>query len=515
MLTSLGLAMSVAVLVVISSGQPVPAEVESGSGGVSAASQMGDRGPIEDSLSESGEIDAGLADLVKNSLVQLDAPQRTERDAAEQALLVAGPALLPYLPPPEEVASAEVRLRLERVRQSLAVAAVDRATQGSQIALPAGEVSPHDAFRRIRSQTGNRLCWAVPEEPRLTLARPLSGPFWPVMDRLLDAWHGDLKASAEPFALQVVLRRKEAGRESSGAYVSGAFQLQPGEVRRFNEPDGTTTYRTVLAVEWEPVLWPVVVWYDPAWSRAKLATGEIVRPRSGGGRREIPLPRGVYPLRLATDFALPTAEAAIRHWSGRLQILAAIAPHPFAFTLDRDDRPRRQGLGQVSIVLERFERGESADTASLRIEYRDAPIPLKSHLAGIFENRARLGYSDGTWIEGIVNNCLAEADRSAVVQYSFPHTKSLSMQSPPRQLSVTVPLAVRVLEVDYEFSGDAPFPAEHPGAGGGFSPADGSAGAAHSDSGALDGPADARLSPGKAASPPSPTTATGSILRSS
>lgn len=416
-------------------------------------------GHAPDSLAEDRVAD-DLADRVRTWIEQLDAPLRSQRDAAEQALREGGPSLLELLPPAEEASSAERRLRLERIWQSLAAAAVEQALRGSTIELAGDGASASEILRRIRQQSGIRLQWAVADAPGAVSSDRLSGPFWPVLDGLLDTWHADLQAAEEPFALRIVPRSPERPARLGTANYSGAFRLQPTRFRRYAESDGTVTLRIGLSVEWEPTLWPVVVWQDPVWNRVTTVSGGEATPRSGG-RREIPLPRMVYPLPLTTEFSLPAGDADIRRWTGRIEVLAAAVPHSFAFDL-RAGIPSRRSLGDVTVELERLETSDTSVIATLRVEYRNVEVPLKSHLAGVFENPVRLEYPDGTICAGVIRETTAETDRSAVIRYVFRKPETSPPHSPPDRLAATIPLAVRTVAVDYDFGGDQLSPSAGP-----------------------------------------------------
>jgi len=393
-----------------------------------------------------------VADRVRSWIEQLDAPLRSQRDAAEKALFEGGPTLLEILPPAEAASSAESRLRLERIRQSLAAAAVEQALRGSTIELAGERISAGEVLRQIRQQSGNSMQWAVQDGTPAEFSDRLSGPFWPVVDRLLDAWDADLQAAEEPFALRIVPRPPERPPRLRAGNYSRAFRFQPTRFRYYEESDGTVTLRAGLIAEWEPKLWPVVVWHDTAWNRATTASGKEATPRSAG-RREIPLPRTVYPLPLTTDFALPAGDALIRRWTGRIEVLAAVVPHSFAFDL-RAGIAGRRSLGDVTVELLKLEASDTSLIASLRVEYRNVEVPLKSHLAGIFENPVRLEYPDGTICRGIISETLAETDRSAVIRYLFRKPATSPPLSPPDRLAATIPLAVRMVEVGYDFAGD-------------------------------------------------------------
>lgn len=414
---------------------------------------QGERSERPSVASTTDDGDAEMAVQVQSWVAQLDAPLRRQRDAAETALLEAGPTVLDLLPPAEDAPSAESRLRLGRVWQSLADAAVEQALRGSTLDLTGSGVAASEILAQIRRQSGNRLRWAVPDATAAPITGPLAGPFWPVLDGLLDAWNAELRAGGEPFTLQIVPRPPDLPARLQAAVYSGAFRLQPTKFRRFEEPDGTVTLRTGLIAEWEPKLWPVVVWQDAAWNRATTTSGKEVVSRSGGGRREIPLPRTVYPLSLTTDFTLPADDAAIARWTGCIEVLAAVSPYSFAFDLN-NGLPRRRNLGDVTVELQRFETADDSAVAQLRIEYRNVAIPLKSHLAGVFENAARLEYPDGTQCEGVIRETPAETDRSAVVQYVFRLPETTPPSSLPNRLVTTIPLALRMVRVCYDFSGD-------------------------------------------------------------
>ncbi len=423
--------------------------------------EISGRGPGQapDDLAADRE-NGDVADRVRTWIEQLDAPLRSQRDAAEKALREGGPSLLEMLPLPEEASSAESRLRLERIWQSLAAAAVEQALRGSKIDLEGGGAPASEILRRIRRQSGIRLQWAVPEAPVASPSDRLSGPFWPALDRLLDTWHADLQAAEEPFALRIVPRPPGRPARLGTAHYAGAFRLQPTRLQRYAESDGTVTLRAGMSVEWAPIIWPVVVWQDPAWNRVTTASGGEATPRSGG-RREIPLPRMVYPVPLTTEFAIPAGDAEILRWTGRIEVLAAAVPHSFAFDL-RAGIPKRRSLGDVTVELERLETSDTSVIATLRVEYRNVAVPLKSHLAGVFENPVRLEYPDGTICDGTIRETTAETDRSAVLRYVFRKPETSPPHSPPRRLTATIPLAVRTVAVDFDFAGDQPSPSAGP-----------------------------------------------------
>ena len=66
---------------------------------------------------------------------QLDSDQLAQRNAAEEALIQKGPAVIDLLPAATDRMSAEVRDRLARIRQKLQQAAVESSVKPSLITL--------------------------------------------------------------------------------------------------------------------------------------------------------------------------------------------------------------------------------------------------------------------------------------------------------------------------------------------------------------------------------------------
>ena len=99
--------------------------------------------------------DPALKDRVMQLIERLDAPKADARDTAEAALIKLGPKVLPLLPEPQKVKSAEVKKRLEKVRSEIADAQ-EKANVGASIITIKGQaIRLSEALKQLQTQSGN------------------------------------------------------------------------------------------------------------------------------------------------------------------------------------------------------------------------------------------------------------------------------------------------------------------------------------------------------------------------
>ena len=107
-----------------------------------AETPSGDKVPAKSEFGAAVEADSDLAPLVRKLVRELDAPEKARRDAAQQKLLELGALVLDLLPETTDKTSAEVRMRLDKVRSVLertqAESAIDQPGKASQPRQPSG-----------------------------------------------------------------------------------------------------------------------------------------------------------------------------------------------------------------------------------------------------------------------------------------------------------------------------------------------------------------------------------------
>jgi hypothetical protein len=101
--------------------------------------------------------DAALKDRVMQLVERLDAPKADARDAAEAALIKLGSKVLPLLPEPAKVKSAEVKKRIEKIRSEIADAQ-EKANVGPSIITIKGQgIRLSEALKQLQTQSGNTI----------------------------------------------------------------------------------------------------------------------------------------------------------------------------------------------------------------------------------------------------------------------------------------------------------------------------------------------------------------------
>ncbi len=93
------------------------------------------------------------ATVVAKLVRQLDAAEKGRREDAEQQLLKLGPAILPLLPNADS-ASAEVKLRLARVRTQLETLQGEQQVKASELSLAASGDAARRRVKRDRKADG-------------------------------------------------------------------------------------------------------------------------------------------------------------------------------------------------------------------------------------------------------------------------------------------------------------------------------------------------------------------------
>ena len=190
---------------------------------------------------------------VRRLVRQLDDAQRSTREAAERGLIELGPPALDLLPVPGRDTSAEVKVRLERVRKALEAGVAEAAAQPSRVTLH-GELALSAALADLQQQTGNRIVdfrqrfGQQPGDPKLLLDFE-KAPFWTAFDSLLDqAGLTVYNFSGEIGALAVVARDQNERKRAEGAVYQGLFRFEVLRVQAIRELRNPASHSLRLAL---------------------------------------------------------------------------------------------------------------------------------------------------------------------------------------------------------------------------------------------------------------------------
>ncbi len=332
----------------------------------------------------------------------LEAPQKAKRDAAEADLVTLGREALPYLPKLDADAPAEVRLRLNRVRNLLERASADASVQATHLTLKADAVPLAEVLARIKQQTGNALVdqraafGQVPRNEHVTLMLD-KVPFWQALDQLLD----QLKLTTYPHtgepSLALVSRSEHWGSRQSGAAYSGAFRIEPVNVvsrRELRDPQARQL-QIELDLSWEPRLHPIMILQSNNTVRATLDNGQLLQPSD-----EHAVEMNITPQAKALEVPLalplpPRGATKITQLTGEFGVLLPGQVESFEFRNLLAKKRVEQRQGGTTVVLEHVGKNDGLWEVTIKVVFENASGALDSHRTWIFNNEVWLENAKG------------------------------------------------------------------------------------------------------------------------
>jgi hypothetical protein len=249
---------------------------------------------------------------VRRLVRQLDDNQLATRQAAEQGLVELGSPILELLPVPVRDTSAEVKVRLERIRKTLEAAASEAAAQPSRVTLR-GPLPLSAALAELQQQTGNRIVdfrrrfGQQPADPSLTLDLDRM-PFWPALDAVLDqAALTIYNFSGESGALAVVGRDPDEQSRAAQAVYQGLFRIEVLRVQAIRElrNPANDSLRLTLELSWEPRVSPILLRIPLADLRATDETGAPLAVGSQRASLEVPIESTIPAAEVQVPLELP------------------------------------------------------------------------------------------------------------------------------------------------------------------------------------------------------------------
>ena len=406
------------------------------------------------------EVPPELAGQVSALVRELDAAERARRETAEQQLLALGPAALDVLPVVDERASAELRLRIGRVRGEWERALAEASGKASTVTLT-GEAMPlSEAITAIAKQTGNQLVDFRPQfgqEPRdvpLQLKFDKT-PFWRACDALADqAGLTIYPYNDEPGLALVARPQPQLPRLGRGVYV-GAFRMEAvGLTAHRDRRDPTQhTLQVDLEVAWEPRLRPIVVHVPLENLRALDERNQPLTLSAGREELEINVTPGAKSLDLPLHFQLPGREVSkIASLKGQLQVLLPGRVVECRFDKLVGAQRVEQRRAAVTVTLEQVRRNQQLWELRVRVAFDQPAHALESHRNWIFNNEAWIEAPDNEKIAYAGLETTSQTEREVGVAYLFSVPDGLAghtfvYRTPSSVLNVPVPFELIDLEL--------------------------------------------------------------------
>ncbi|MDO4583321.1 MAG: hypothetical protein Q4D62_04365 [Planctomycetia bacterium] len=402
-----------------------------------------------------GEND--VADWVK----QLQHSSVATRQAAEEALLQAGPEILPFLPDSASL-PPETRLRLNRIRLRLERQQSETTLQNAQVHISQPRTLA-EVLSTVEQQTGNRLELGVDGSVEWTPKKTEKEDFWPFVDGLCDALSLQLQPQNEKKGWILLKNRRKTSRHAAQnprvAYL-GPFRMEPTRITStILLENNTSATRLQVELAWEPRLQPILA--QLTWKTLQNAAGEDFSAELLPRVHELPV--GMRESRIVAELPLGVKSVeTLRQQSqislgGTLQTVVAGPIFPFTFEnltekIGREFPPISHRQAEILVTLTGLRREGHSLVATLRYRYEHSHGAMESHRTWVYENPATLE-KDSQQIASTRYEMLRQTDHEIALDIYFPWQDDL------HGWKLIYPRAVGIYQIEYPFlMKDIPIP---------------------------------------------------------
>ncbi len=386
---------------------------------------LGDEALGDESLGNESLGTAAAVNLpaVRRTLRELESSQLLVRDAAEQQLIAMGVGVLPHLPEVTPRMAGELRVRLQRVRETLQQAKIGLDFQPSRVTLQ-GKMPLINAIEQIMEQTHNPIRLENGEAvAQISVELALSNaPFWEAVESLLQQSGLRVAAFASAERELVLSPAMTSQRQPGAASHSGPFRIEMTGIRStlpFNSPiEGQLELSSTLT--WEPRLKPIYMQVPMGQVRAELVSGGTLNATNPQAAPELPLDLGGCSTQFDLSLQRPERAAIkIAKLTGELLIAVPSQPHQFIFTKFTGPAPQSEKFGDVTVTLEGARRTGAVYEVRLYVDFGQAHGALDSFRSWISTNEAYLLDAAGQRLDNAGSSTYAVTPHAAGVAYLF------------------------------------------------------------------------------------------------
>jgi hypothetical protein len=355
-------------------------------------------------------VDAALRDRVAQLVERLDSPKADARDAAMASLVKLGPRILPLLPDPASVKSAERKERLEKVRAELHKAEDEINTGATKVTLVAKGMRLSEAILQLQKQSGNPLS-DVREQLGIEATNPgldldiKDVPFLEALDRVakdaqvgVSYFTGDGSLGITGGAMS---DNPDAPPRNPSikplVQYTGPFRIefkQIGLARDFEA--GTTIANVQLEVGWEPRLRPMLLKHKTDELKVLDDHKKEIKPQVAMESEEVVVRPENSAAQINLNLDAPdraAAKLALLHVKAEVTIPAGIKVFRFPSLAQQDVAVKQ---GDVSVTLQSTEVDEQVWKVNVELAYPAEGPAFESYRQGLFNNRLWLERADGS-----------------------------------------------------------------------------------------------------------------------
>jgi len=381
------------------------------------------------------EPDTAMARRVEQLIRQLNDDEADRRNEAEQALLKLAPtenaekcdAFLVLLPKPVDGMPAEVRLRLERLRKQIETEQSSRVLTASRLTLAADAMELAELFEQIHAQTGNRLTDHREQFGQEAVSRGVTieladEPFWPALDKLLDAANMTLYPFSGEESLAVIDRDEGSAPRAQGASYSGPFRIEAVNVvarRNLRSPQQQGT-RIELEFAWEPRLRPIALSQPVESLEITADDGSPVALANSQAVLNVEVQPGSHATELTIPLALPPRSVAkLASFKGKMSALVPGRMVVFKFQNLKKSERATQARGGVEVAVQGVRKNQQLWEVHMKLKVESAETGLESHRGWVFQNLSYLLNKQGEIIDHAGFETTMQSENEVGLAYFF------------------------------------------------------------------------------------------------
>lgn len=413
-------------------------------------------GPAADPAPE--ELQSQVRKLVR----QLGSAELAQRDAAEKALIELGPAALDVLERVPPQTSAEVKIRLARVRQTLYRLAVQQATQATKVTLSADEKPLTDVLAAIQKQTGNRIVDKRQEfgqqvtNPKISVDFA-NTPYWEALDKVLDrAGLTTYNYSGDKNTTAIIARQTGLAPRYGSAVYSGVFRFEPVQleaIRDLRNP-ANRVLQLYLEVAWEPRLLPIAMTQPLANISLTDEDGGPIAVDRRVGTLVAEVNSAVAATEMEIPLELPPRSVEkIATLRGELAVLVPGRVESFTFDSLASAKDVQQKKADATVLLQDVRKNGDIHEVRMVLQFDKAAGALESHRGWVLGNEAFLVDAQGQRIEAAGY----ETTRQTVNEVGFAYKFVIEGGLDGYEFVYKTPAAIVEKSIPYELK-DIPLP---------------------------------------------------------
>ncbi len=356
----------------------------------------------------------------------LDSPKQAIRDQSEAELVALGPVVIEFLPPIGADASAEWKMRIDRLRDTLEKLEMQEFTMPSTVTL-SGSMTGRQALTKIAEETGNTINLGdSPNLDRDVVTDFDSTPFWEAFDEVVDQLELTV-SGGDGENIQIVPRAANAPLRIAAAGYSGVFRMEPLTIQKtyqLQDPAQSTLQIQVL-LSWEPRLAPVFVKFPMEAMELICDDGQVLQSKMNADETEF-VPAGGSQLQVALNFVLPERKAKkILRWNGKVFVSIPGKPATLEFDELMKEGKKTATVGNLKVVLEKARKNRDIYEVLVGISLNSTEQTAEAFRGWTNTHEAFLMDKDNKRLEHVGWSTTRMNDKEIGLSYLFDVEKGL------------------------------------------------------------------------------------------